>query len=297
MNKIKVYYHNPLETLKIHDYFEYVDNPKNCDFIYFALRTKPKYDKIYEITESNVPAVTEVLEICNRYNKYLVYVCLGDSPPSILPNRKGVFVYKTAIDSKHKFNNEFVLGVSVEDTFKNKYIEDDKLSIGFVGQTVGERSKYLEYLENSSIQTDFIKRELDFDSYRKNKVDMLKKDFFENMERNLFIFCYRGRGNFSIRFYETLMMGRIPIVINTDNIYPYMDQIHYNDVGLFIEESDLHKNMNLEKRILDYYNKNKGRFLEIQKKNRAIYEKYFSNHFMDELFLEVKQRINKEQNL
>ena len=114
----------------------------------------------------------------------------------------------------------------------------------------------------------------------------------------MFIFCYRGRGNFSIRFYETLMMGRIPIVINTDNIYPYMDKINYSDVGLFIEESDLNRNMDLEKRILDYYHSNKDRFLEIQKKNRAIYVKYFSKeHFSDELFLDIKQRIDKEKGI
>ena len=196
--------------------------------------------------------VRDVLEICNKFNKYLVYACAGDAPPSILPNKKGVFVYKTSIDSRYRPNNEFILGVQIKDSFKGNYIQDDKLSIGFVGQTAHGRSKYLQYLEKSIIKTDFIKRDLDFDSYGKDKAEILTKEFFQNMENNLFIFCYRGRGNFSIRFYETLMMGRIPIVINTHNIYPYMDQIDYHQIGLFIEETELDKKMDLEKRILEY---------------------------------------------
>lgn len=298
MNKIKVYnYNNPIQSFDTFDIFEYVDSPQNCDFIYFALRSKPKYDKIYEITETNVPIVKDVLEMCNKFNKYLVYVCIGDAPPVILPNKKGVFVYKTSIDTRYRFTNEFVLGVGVPDTFNGKYIEDDKLSIGFVGQIGNGRSKYLEYLEKSTIKTDFIKREMDFDKYGKEKAEMLTKEFFQNMENNLFIFCFRGRGNFSIRFYETLMMGRVPIVINTHNIYPYMDQINYNQVGLFVEETDLDKNMDLENRILEYYQKNKGTFLEIQQKNREIYTKYFYKNYMNEMSLEVKQRIHKEKNI
>ena len=42
---------------------------------------------------------------------------------------------------------------------------------------------------------------------------------------NLFTLCYRGRGNFSVRFYETLMRGRIPIQINSSSIFPYEDEI------------------------------------------------------------------------
>ena len=82
---MRVYCHEPFQQF---DESKNADAIKNCDFVYFSLRTKPKYDKIYEITESNVPAVKEVLDLCNKYNKYLVYVCLGDAPPSILPNRK-----------------------------------------------------------------------------------------------------------------------------------------------------------------------------------------------------------------
>lgn len=294
-NKIKVYQIGKTSNDST-DLFDFVDNVQDCDFIYFSLRTKVKQDKITEITETNIPAVVEVLNLVNKYNKYLLYFCSGDVPPIILPHRKDVFVYKTSLDSSRLQNNEYIMGVGVNDAFNSRYIEEPKLTIGFVGQTAHGRLKYLEYLEKSNIETDFIKRDMDFTRFKESKRKAIMKEFYDNMERNIFIFCYRGRGNFSVRFYETLMMGRIPIVINTNCIYPFTDLIDYNNVGLFIEENDLNKEMNLEQRILDYYEKNKNNLLEIQKNNRKIYEEYFSKKQMYYVFKEVKERIEKLTN-
>ena len=38
---------------------------------------------------------------------------------------------------------------------------------------------------------------------------------------NLYGLCVRGFGNFSFRLGETLMMGRIPILIDTECILPF----------------------------------------------------------------------------
>ncbi len=45
------------------------------------------------------------------------------------------------------------------------------------------------------------------------QTEINKKLFDENMETSEFTFCPRGNGNFSIRFYESLYSGRIPIII------------------------------------------------------------------------------------
>ena len=44
--------------------------------------------------------------------------------------------------------------------------------------------------------------------YRNNR-SLCRKKFCEILHRNIFSFCPRGRGNYSIRFYETLRAGRI----------------------------------------------------------------------------------------
>jgi hypothetical protein len=49
----------------------------------------------------------------------------------------------------------------------------------------------------------------------------------------------RGGGNYSVRFYETLCLGRIPIFINTDCLLPFQDEINYKSIFPWIELDDL----------------------------------------------------------
>ena len=97
------------------------------------------------------------------------------------------------------------------------------------------------------------------------------------MENNIFIFCMRGAGNFSYRFYETLMMGRIPIFIDTDCVLPFEESINLSDVGLFFKDADIKAGkINLEQEILKYIENNKNRLTDIQKQNRLLWEKVYS---------------------
>lgn len=147
------------------------------------------------------------------------------------------------------------------------------MTIGFVGQKCCGREKYLNYLENQiEFKTNFILR----DTYIHKLKSYHINEFDNNMNNNLFTFCYRGAGNFSVRFYETIMRGRIPIVVKTSSIFPYENLIDYNKLGIFIEENELGENNTLKDIILKYYNeKTKEELIEIQKYNRNIYLTYF----------------------
>ena len=100
---------------------------------------------------------------------------------------------------------------------------------------------------------------------------------YNNIHNNLFTFCYRGGGNFSYRFYETLMMGRIPLLINTHCIFPFPDKINIHSIALVINEDELDFN-NLTTIIQNYYNNNLHNLLNIQQNNRYIWETYLSPH-------------------
>jgi hypothetical protein len=52
--------------------------------------------------------------------------------------------------------------------------------------------------------------------------------FYENMRTSHYVFCYRGWGNFSLRLYETLSVGRIPILVKSDNNLPFEEEINWN---------------------------------------------------------------------
>ena len=104
-----------------------------------------------------------------------------------------------------------------------------------------------------------------------------RREYIENIDNNLFTFCYRGAGNFSYRFYDVMMMGRLPILVKTDSVYPFEDKYDLNSVGVVIEETDIIKNnIDLIKIIKEYYHENKDKLENVQRQNREIWEKYYS---------------------
>jgi hypothetical protein len=211
-------------------------------------------------------------ELSKKENKRLVHLCTGDVPPVILPNDKQIIVLNTSIlwTPQKPINQHIIPPPDITDNF-SYLLENPELSIGFVGQKSNGREKICQYFSDSGLKTNFILRDL----YILNLKENHKKEFEDNMNENLFTLCYRGRGNFSVRFYETLMRGRIPIQINSSSIFPYEDEIDYSNVGIFIEEEDLEK-VDIEKLVKDYYNsKSADELIQIQKNNRRIYEEYF----------------------
>ncbi|WP_439488460.1 hypothetical protein [Algoriphagus sp.] len=103
-----------------------------------------------------------------------------------------------------------------------------------------ERAKLLGFLQKKSLfKTDFIFRKK-YKAGANTAVDKLQveKEFFENIAKNLFTVCLRGFGNYSVRFYQTLAMGRIPILIDTDNMLPFENTIDYNYLIVRVPFSD-----------------------------------------------------------
>jgi len=265
------------------------------DFIFLNHKILSKQEKIGLITLDNIhkiPFLRNAYELAKNENKRLVHLCTGDVPPVILPNDKQIIVLNTSIlwTPQKPINQYIISPPDIVDDF-SYFLENPELSIGFVGQKNNGREKICQYFSDSGLKTNFILR----DSYIFNLQDNHKKEFEDNMNGNLFTLCYRGRGNFSVRFYETLMRGRIPIQINSSNIFPYDNEIDYSDVGIFIEEEDL-KTTNIEKLVKDYYySKSVDELLQIQKNNRRIYEEYFHpDIYFSQIFREVSRIMENE---
>ena len=103
-----------------------------------------------------------------------------------------------------------------------------------------KRFQYLNlFIKDKKINDSFILR----NKYRagaQNEEDRKRTthEFYENINNNLYTFCLRGAGNFSVRFYETLALGRIPILIDTDCRLPLQDQIDWNTHCILVDEKD-----------------------------------------------------------
>ena len=53
------------------------------------------------------------------------------------------------------------------------------------------------------------------------KRETSRRSFIDNLLRNQYALCVRGRGNFSYRFYEAMSLSRLPVFIDTDCVLPF----------------------------------------------------------------------------
>jgi hypothetical protein len=200
--------------------------------------------------------------------------------------------------------------------------KQEQPTIGFVGNADGSFSKYAKELliyGKQSLRRIFKKEHSDWQSffpssiirfkllekmrysdiivanfmYRNKyragaKSDQQKKqttlEFYQNMEMNLYTFCMRGSGNFSVRFYETLMMGRIPLLIDTDVRLPFHNEINWDEHCVLASSQNY-----IEKLYNFHHEKTNEELIEIQKKNRKLALELFNRQ---QYFLEI-YKINR----
>ena len=140
-----------------------------------------------------------------------------------------------------------------------------------IQSTSFNRSKVLSYIENvNTIKSNFIRRE----KYRAGASTQAARqkttlEYYQNMIDSDYIICIRGAGNFSVRLYETLAMGRIPVFINTDCILPMDDVLPWKEHMVWVEYDELDK---LEALILAHYSSmNDEELNDLFLKNRKMW--------------------------
>ncbi|MGH2665092.1 exostosin domain-containing protein [Flavobacterium sp.] len=139
-----------------------------------------------------------------------------------------------------------------------------------------ERAMLLSFFKDSNlVKTNFIYR----NHYRAGAQTEAERtqttlEYYTNIAQSDYVLCARGAGNFSVRFYETLMMGKIPVFVNTDCLLPFEDKINWKKHVVWIEwkdrkkiaqiVSDFHKGMSNEE------------FIQQQLENRKLWKETLS---------------------
>lgn len=93
--------------------------------------------------------------------------------------------------------------------------------------------------QNPNLETNLIiRKRKDSSLISKGKY---KFEYWDNMLSAPFTICIRGNGNFSVRFYETLAIGRIPILIDTDCVLPFDNEINWSKHCIMVKNTDSKK--------------------------------------------------------
>jgi len=108
-------------------------------------------------------------------------------------------------------------------------------------ETTSFRGRVLRAFDKPGIRTNYLARR----QYQAGKSSEMtthsqeKLDFVNNILDSDYTLCMRGGGNYSVRFYETLSLGRVPIFIDTDCLLPFQDEIDYQAIFPWIDAKDL----------------------------------------------------------
>ncbi|MBN3583016.1 hypothetical protein JYB64_11520 [Algoriphagus aestuarii] len=149
---------------------------------------------------------------------------------------------------------------------------------------VWERARLLGLIKKKkTLKSDFILRQ----KYKgglgsEQHALQTEKEFFENIERNLFTVCLRGSGNYSVRFYQTMAMGRIPVLIDTDSNLPYEERIPYQELIVRVPYADRGKVDVYIQKFLE--RKSNEDLKKIQSRCREIWKKAFQHPGSIEFF-------------
>jgi hypothetical protein len=99
-------------------------------------------------------------------------------------------------------------------------------------------------------------------------------EFVENLDGADYALCVRGLANCSIRFYEALSLGRIPLLVNTHCVLPYDWLVDWKKACVWVEETDLPR---LGRILGDRHACcSSGEFTAQQRLGRALFEQWLS---------------------
>ncbi len=101
----------------------------------------------------------------------------------------------------------------------------------------------------------------------------MREEYINNLINSDFPLLIRWFWNYSVRQYEVMSLGKIPIYIDTWAKLPFEDQIAYDKLFIIVPFKDI---SNIENYIDTYIKKNKWNFAAIQQKIRNIYKEYFT---------------------
>lgn len=113
------------------------------------------------------------------------------------------------------------------------------------------------------------------------KVEDNRREFVENLLDSDYALCVKGDANSSVRFYEALSLGRIPLFLDTACVLPLEEMIDYRDFCVFVDWRDTDR---IGDALVEFHGAiSSEKFEDMQRKARSVYREYlridsFSKH-------------------
>lgn len=209
--------------------FDYVQSLDECDLAVIPF----KYNK----DDARVHAYCKQASASNKK----VVSFFNDDTGEVFNLPKNLFLFRTSVTNKLKQENERSLPVVVPDHFPCHIPLSDVLDnkvVTFCGHIGNGRLPIIERFRKLYGNTNIVYRN-GFWAPEVTSKQKARQTFYNNLLSGSFSLCIRGNGNFSYRFYEALSFGRVPILIDTDCVLPFSNEIDWSKHILKIDETQM----------------------------------------------------------
>jgi hypothetical protein len=124
------------------------------------------------------------------------------------------------------------------------------------------------------VQTNFIVRKTFSGASRTVEVspEQARKEFIDSINNADFVLTPKGDGNYSNRFLETLSLGRIPVLVDTDVVLPFEDRIAYSKIVVRVPMNKVDQTPQYIREFYDALSQEEWQ--ERQRLARETFEKY-----------------------
>lgn len=253
-------------------------NLENCDYIFLPYKWKNEIN-FYQ---------SAIYELAIKNDKKIISFFNDDYDGDLVLPEKNFFLFRTSTYRSTIKKNEIIMPAFCEifDYQSPPQLAIKNATISFCGN-VFERFRLIALQEIEKVNN----LNLNF-LYRKGfwapeifDKSIARKQFIDNLRNGLFGLCMRGNGNFSYRLYETMALGRIPIIINSNLKLPLEKSISWQKSAIIVEVQEI-KDLN---KIIEYFLL-KHDAENVCRQNKKIYDEYFSPHgFMKNMNLYLKE--------
>jgi len=217
--------------------------------------------------------ISDTIQLATKLNKQIIAFYNDDnSAPTSLP--PCVDLYRTSLHKSKQKINEYSFPAWSEDfgTAERLHIrsKSEKPVVGFCGAVTHPiRHTAISLIEkNTNLNTNFLIR----GNFWGGSIHdpQIREEYICNINSSDMVLCCRGAGNFSYRLYETISLGRVPIIVDTDIVLPCDDMIDWKSISIWVEDINLINDSinNFWQKITDIDYK------KLQTTIRDTYEKY-----------------------
>ena len=249
----------------------------------------------HEVSHKPVATFSLIKELKAKYpaKKKIIIFIIHDFEYKY-PKFSNIILIRTSLRASQIASNEIVMPYIWECMDEPFPVSESSIKpkVGFCGLLSKHRKKLVQVFSASpQVDCDFILRKK-FWGGAPNNTDIIK-DFHDNLKDNQYVLSNRGAGNYSMRFYQALAAGRIPILIDTDVKLPFEDKIKWKDFIILEKDAQscLAKTIEIHQ---------KGSHPEMQKMCSIIFKQFFSedicfDHIANELRERAMLTLEKEE--